>query len=656
MRQVFRYSLLIFIFFSIPCLVSAQEDWIPDENLRHAVRDELSLPAAKPLTKELMAQLVFLNAGNKGIETLTGLETATNLIELHIHRNPITDLKPLANLTKLRSFHFWHIPPKITDLDLQPLANLTALEFLSLEGNGIKDIRPLKNLKNLQRLHLTHNHIVDFSPLSELTNLWQLWINDNFGSDFSPLSNLTLTDFRHDEFCDLLPSGKPVEERIKDRNFPSITGFWPEKNIHKYDLHYGHLFGIRTDWDKTVDKPTHGLATQITGDIKKAKAFRDALLQKNPNMIFLLQLRVHNHLPSNGATAFPEGSDFYLRDRNGNIIRNSVGEYMMNILNQDLQDVLIDRIVGFSQCGIFDGVLLDGFLNHGIGAAGSHFYPTLTDVPLTPETIIEAHLRILRGVREHARDDFLIIVNANHSKPTRYAEYINGSSMEPGEDYQPALKSIQGAGSSYKRLKLLDETLLWNEANLREPIINWSEGFFLPNEPPNSPNNQRRMRLFTARGLTHSNGYIRMSYVLDKWRDWMDTHNYWYDFWDTDLGKPIGEKGKLYDDNIDGVFIREFTNGWAVYNRSGQAQEISLPIQTTGVASGITSFKHTLPDLDGEMYLKTQVNADVNGDGVVNIQDLVIVANALGEAEPDVNGDGVVNIQDLVIVANAFGQ
>ena len=46
--------------------------------------------------------------------------------------------------------------------------------------------------------------------------------------------------------------------------------------------------------------------------------------------------------------------------------------------------------------------------------------------------------------------------------------------------------------------------------------------------------------------------------------------------------------------------------------------------------------------------------ANMNGDGVVNIQDLVIVASAFGAAEPDLNGDGVVNIQDLVIVVNAF--
>ena len=54
-----------------------------------------------------------------------------------------------------------------------------------------------------------------------------------------------------------------------------------------------------------------------------------------------------------------------------------------------------------------------------------------------------------------------------------------------------------------------------------------------------------------------------------------------------------------------------------------------------------------------------RLTADVNGDGIVNIQDLVAVATAFGETSEtaaDVNGDGQVNIQDLVAVAAAFGE
>ena len=46
---------------------------------------------------------------------------------------------------------------------------------------------------------------------------------------------------------------------------------------------------------------------------------------------------------------------------------------------------------------------------------------------------------------------------------------------------------------------------------------------------------------------------------------------------------------------------------------------------------------------------------DVNGDGVVNILDLVAVANGIGKTEPDVNGDGIVNILDLVVIAKELG-
>ena len=49
---------------------------------------------------------------------------------------------------------------------------------------------------------------------------------------------------------------------------------------------------------------------------------------------------------------------------------------------------------------------------------------------------------------------------------------------------------------------------------------------------------------------------------------------------------------------------------------------------------------------------------DVNTDGVINIQDLVLVASNFGQSgqtDADVNGDGIVNIKDLVLVAGAFG-
>ena len=62
--------------------------------------------------------------------------------------------------------------------------------------------------------------------------------------------------------------------------------------------------------------------------------------------------------------------------------------------------------------------------------------------------------------------------------------------------------------------------------------------------------------------------------------------------------------------------------------------------------------------IDAPVYVKS----DVNQDGIVNIQDLVLVASAIGssaelntEYNVDVNADGVVNVLDLVQVANDLG-
>ena len=56
------------------------------------------------------------------------------------------------------------------------------------------------------------------------------------------------------------------------------------------------------------------------------------------------------------------------------------------------------------------------------------------------------------------------------------------------------------------------------------------------------------------------------------------------------------------------------------------------------------------------------LSTDVNGDGEVNILDLVRVASYFGEpvsdenSAADVNGDGKINILDLVRITQDFGK
>ena len=207
-------------------------------------------------------------------------------------------------------------------------------------------------------------------------------------------------------------------------------------------------------------------------------------------------------------------------------------------------------------------------------------------------------------------------------------------------------------GYTRRRIAEIEDTLLWFEENAREPQITCLRGQGIPTEPPDSPTNKRWMRFFTTMSLTLSDGY-----ALYTTGHFYQEH-FWYSFWDADLGQPIGSTAQRYQ-NVEDLYIREFTNGWAVYNRTGEIQTISLPASATPVSdrgSTTASLTHLLPDLDGEIYLKTKSRADVNRDGQVNILDLVQVANGFGKSAPDPNGDGVVNILDLVFVAQQFSQ
>ncbi|MCY3743639.1 MAG: leucine-rich repeat domain-containing protein [Candidatus Poribacteria bacterium] len=653
-----RETLFLCFCFLIVFQIAEAQHWMPDANLRHAVRAALQHPEDQPLTRNDLLHLEHLDLYQLNIKDLTGIEHATNLTWFSFAENDVTDLSPLMTLRKLQTLYGWS---NYQIVDISPIANLTALrilnlsvcniskieaiagltglEKLNLAYNKIENIEPIANLKELRELYLRANNIIDIRPLTHLTNLEELWIDNNPIQDYRPLQALDIIELVHDEVCDLL-DGLAIPqflERIESRNYPSVFQAWSsvqnrrelsnEAGIALHDLYFTCCGALRLDWRQTDE------GAKLLGNIEEARAKREALAAGNPNLILLLEIRMRDAFET---PFYHKDWAYWIRDAAGQRIPvPGYPAYLMDFTHQDVIDLIVEQAIETKRCQIFDGIMLDWW---------NEQYPVLRNEWTQPgyrgdEAEQRARDEIITRIREAVGDDFLILVNTNRRKPTRAAPYVNGLFME----------TLRDNDSGYTRDGLIEieSTLLWAEENLREPQINCLEGWGLPSEPPDSPDNRRWMRVFTTMGLTLSD-----SYVL--YNDGNSHRHDWYDFWDAEIGRPISQTVKTYL-NIDGLFIREFDHGFAVYNRSGREQQIEFGENVSGSASGVENKRsHTIPDLDGEIYLKAgevRNRADLNSDGTVNILDLVIVANALGENEPDLNGDGVVNILDLVIVA-----
>jgi len=135
-----------------------------------------------------LTNLTSLNLYNNqitNVDCFAGLTTITNL---NLGRNQISNITALAGLTNL---WFLNLSYNSQLADVSSLTNATGLDALFLDNNSISNITAISNMTQLNQLNLAENLFTNISPVAALTNLTFLDLSGNTVGDISILSNLT---------------------------------------------------------------------------------------------------------------------------------------------------------------------------------------------------------------------------------------------------------------------------------------------------------------------------------------------------------------------------------------------------------------------------------------------------------------------------------
>lgn len=135
---------------------------------------------------------------SEGLEDITPLSICSDIRELILSGNLITDLAPLRDMQSLKKLY--------------------------LVSNPIKDLSPISNLKNLQQLNISRTKVNDLTQLATIPSLKELEMLETDINDYSPL-----------QLCKSLESlSLPITDR---HQLEAISKIRSLKHLHIHDMH-----------------------------------------------------------------------------------------------------------------------------------------------------------------------------------------------------------------------------------------------------------------------------------------------------------------------------------------------------------------------------------------------------------------------------------
>ena len=662
-------------------------------------------------------QLKYLHIGDNEIRDITPLAGLTQLAALALYDNQIKDITPLTGLKRLEGLDLGGNQIK----DITPLTGLTKLRGLGLATNHIKDLSPLARLRNLQALFLSCNQISNITPLTGLTKLEMLDLGENPITDTDRLKTLPkLTTLRlggnpSDHYIlrppikvpDLFiyfpitsqpvcPTRDPKPETPPQETSPQETS--PQETppqslvstsvneadlppIYWVDSESNTLYRL-TDGEVEPLLPNVQNATNLAIDVMNDKLYWTEQTSNKTGNIRCANLDgTHPQLVKN-LTSVPHdialdttGGKIYLTNSWGKVQRFNVdgSDFQPNLITgldtpkRLVLDVLSSKVYWTEKSGRIRRANLDG----------SNIQDVVTGLATPMDiTLFRNKIYWAEKTGENQGEIRHATLNGNPN-PVTYTTFTQGfpvgiavdalentlywttsrgnigrSSLD-GSDFQPNLVTGLRAPSALVLNVEMPMAVETPEILTTDAVLS-----ILPSPVP-SPTigEQLTLNVNIAGGKAVAGYQVTVQFDATALRH-VESRNGDYLPSGASFVPPVINRNRV---TLAATALTGMSNG------DGALATLTFEV-VAAKASTLTLSDVLLSDSKGNT-VSPQVESgqvteppkpkeDVNGDGVVNIQDLVLVASNFGEIgqnRADVNDDGIVNISDLVLVAGAFG-
>ena len=638
-----------------PDVIPGGQVHIPDPLLRAAISEELGKSVNAPITAEDMKRLTFLSIiEGQDIRDLTGLQFATNLSSIRIEGSKVSDLSPIAGLAQLKALDIDSIDSPSVIHDAKQLSRLVNLTFLAL--HGVEDLTPLAGLPKLEQLFVSHSNIRDLSPLAGLTKLEHVYLPGGDISDLTPLAGLTELEELHlhrNSISDISPIAGLTGLNRLDLGFNAISDVSPLAgltNLKWLSVADNDISDV-TPLARLINLQWLGVYKNEISDISPLDGLREkitVLWHENP--VFPTEAPKIDAswlwvvLPYNQ----PSGSEDLLSKTSGGTVTEVEVATHGAIEGQPVgDDVWTSRRLpptGWNNVDQMLGNRDDTFrFSNMVYGTVSLYSPRQqeTTIYVGSHNDFKVWLNgtlIYQSLRYHASADYTDFLPVTLKQGRNVllvaveANYNAFFGFETGTEY--AVGTGIGYAFSKKPIHLGDTFTFDVRAENISNLAGWQFDIAFDST--------------VLEALDVSEG----------------------DFLKTDGGVTFFQSGRI--DNaagkITGLIAGRISEGGV--SGSGSVLQVRFKAKAEGETElALQNFlfgsvtEDSIPAAPLEIHITVEerlLAGDVNRDGVVNILDLIRVAQQLGKRVPpnspvDINGDGVVNIFDLTLVAQGIG-